>query len=304
MRSWRRARRARQGNRRTALAVTNPSRDWKRAMQPLLEQAEADHYLVLNVSLAEVYLRQDWLGRKSLPIGTDYVVPVAWMNDLESTVAVLTLSGALYDRSGKLIRAASEGILAGEPTFWQGVLAKTITGGRGRITTIGEADNPAGGAANPPPHGSARVTAHSRGKLRWTTSSATCCTRARPRLFHHVEFDQGFAGGAGEMDRGFSDELGKLLGLHGRQVALLVLGVGVKEQDLVIRNDVVIDDPGAPRFPRPVSGRRILRRRLVPGIKSPASGSAISANSSSNTSCSLNKPALDFSKSRKRLNST
>jgi hypothetical protein len=130
------------GNRRIALAVTNPSRDWKRAMQPLLEQAEADHTLVINVSLAEVYLRQDWLGRTSLPIGTDYVVPVAWMNDLESTVGVLVLSGALYDRSGKLIRAASEGILAGEPTFWQGVVAKTITGGRGRITTIGEADNP------------------------------------------------------------------------------------------------------------------------------------------------------------------
>lgn len=130
------------GNRRTALAVTSPSRDWKRAMQPFLDQAAAEHYVVISLSLAEVYLRQDWLGRKSLPIGTDYVVPVAWMNDLESTVGVLVLSGALYDRSGKLIRAASEGILAGEPTFWQGVVAKTITGGRGRVTTIGEADNP------------------------------------------------------------------------------------------------------------------------------------------------------------------
>ena len=46
----------------------------------------------------------------------------------------------------------------------------------------------------------------------------------------------------------FSDELGELFGLRGRQVALLVLGVGIKEQDLVIRDDVIINDPGAAAF--------------------------------------------------------
>jgi hypothetical protein len=69
-------------------------------------------------------------------------VPVAWLNDLESTVGVLMLSGALYRRDGRLVRAGSEGIIAGRPSFWQSVLAKTITGGRGRITTIGDADDP------------------------------------------------------------------------------------------------------------------------------------------------------------------
>jgi hypothetical protein len=130
------------GNRRAALAVTRPSRDWSRAFQSVLDEAAANHYIVINLGLAELYLRQDWLGRKSLPIGTDYVVPVPWMNDLESTVGVLALSGAVYDRNGRVVRAGSEGILAGQPTFWQGVLAKTITGGRGRISTIGDADDP------------------------------------------------------------------------------------------------------------------------------------------------------------------
>jgi hypothetical protein len=130
------------GNRRSALAVTNPSRDWKRALQPVLQAAGADHVIVLSLGLSELYLRQDLRGRKTLSIGTGYRVPIAWMNDLESTVGVLTLSGALYDASGRLIRAGSEGIIAGRPSFWQGVLAKTITGGRGRITTIGDADDP------------------------------------------------------------------------------------------------------------------------------------------------------------------
>jgi hypothetical protein len=130
------------GNRRAALMVTRPSRDWNRAIQPMLDAAATGHYIVISVGVAELYLRQDWLGRKSLPIGTGHVVPVKWMNDLESTVGVLMLSGALYDRTGRLLRAGSEGVLAGRPTFWQGVLAKTITGGRGRITTIGDADDP------------------------------------------------------------------------------------------------------------------------------------------------------------------
>jgi hypothetical protein len=130
------------GNRRTAIAITRPSRDWTRAMQPILTQAGATSYLVISVGIADLYLRQDWRGRKSLPIGTDYVVPVPWLNDLESTVGVLTLSGALYDRDGRVLRAGSEGVLAGAPTFWQGVLAKTITGGRGRISTIGDAEDP------------------------------------------------------------------------------------------------------------------------------------------------------------------
>lgn len=131
------------GNRRAAIAVTRPSRDWSRAFQPVLGAEGADHYLVISVGLAELYLRQDWLGRKSLPIGTGYTVPVPWMNDLESTVGVLTLSGALYDREGRVVRAGSEGVYAAKPTFWSGVLAKTITGGRGRITTTGDADDPA-----------------------------------------------------------------------------------------------------------------------------------------------------------------
>jgi len=130
------------GNRRVSLSVTHPSREWKRLIQPLLDEAGAGHYVVISLGLAELYLRQDWLGRKSLPIGTGHVVPVNWMNDLESTVGVLSLSGALYNRDGRLIRAGSEGIIAGKPTFWQGVLAKTITGGHGRITTIGDADDP------------------------------------------------------------------------------------------------------------------------------------------------------------------
>jgi hypothetical protein len=130
------------GNHRAALAVIRPSRDWSRAFQSILDEGAADRYMVISLGLAELYLHQDWLGRKSLPIGTGYTVPVPWMNDLESTVGVLTLSGAVYDRNGRVVRAGSEGILAGHPTFWQGVLAKTITGGRGRITTIGDADNP------------------------------------------------------------------------------------------------------------------------------------------------------------------
>ncbi|HRE80881.1 MAG TPA: hypothetical protein PLN52_07520 [Opitutaceae bacterium] len=39
--------------------------------------------------------------------------------------------------------------------------------------------------------------------------------------------------------------MSELFGLRGRQVALLVLAVGVEEQDLVIGNDVIVDDPGA-----------------------------------------------------------
>src|ERR1017187_10552288 len=59
-----------------------------------------------------------------------------------------------------------------------------------------------------------------------------------------------------------------------------------------------------PRLPRPLAGRRSLRRPLAPGITSPASGLRRRASSSSKMSVSVRIQETDLSNEGKRINST
>jgi hypothetical protein len=128
------------GNRKTALYITEPSKQWKEEAGQLLNEANADYVIVINLILTEVYMRSDWRGRKEVPLGTGHTLKQPWLSDLDTPLGVVALSGAVYDRNGKLIRSGVEGIAAAKPQFWQNALLKTFV--KGKFSEVGDVDDP------------------------------------------------------------------------------------------------------------------------------------------------------------------
>jgi hypothetical protein len=128
------------GNRKTALYITEPSKQWKNVIEQDLGEENADYVLVINLILTEVYMRSDWRGRKEVPLGTGYTLKQPWLSDLDTPLGVVALGGAVYDRKGKLIRSGVEGIAAAKPQFWQNVLLKTFI--KGKFLEVGDVDDP------------------------------------------------------------------------------------------------------------------------------------------------------------------
>ncbi|HEX6313411.1 MAG TPA: hypothetical protein VFZ73_01070 [Gemmatimonadaceae bacterium] len=95
------------------LAVERPSGAWIARAAEMLDSADATHALVLTLEVGQYWTRQSGLlGRKSVELGTNYVVPVPWVTSLETPVSVIQLTGALIDREGQAVRIGAEGILA------------------------------------------------------------------------------------------------------------------------------------------------------------------------------------------------
>lgn len=100
------------------------------------------------------------------------------------------------------------------------------------------------------------------------------------------------------------DELRKLPCLSGAQIGLDILRVGVKKENLLVGGDEIVDDAGASALATPTCrSAKLAQRPLEPGMRSPASGSSRSANSSSRISASDRNLAADFSNEGKRTNS-
>jgi len=95
------------------LAVGRPSTEWITAARAAIDEAGADHALVITLEIGQYWTRQTGLrGAKSVELGTQHIMPLPWLTSLEAPVSVLQLTGALVDREGKAVRIGAEGILA------------------------------------------------------------------------------------------------------------------------------------------------------------------------------------------------
>jgi hypothetical protein len=98
---------------RMLLAVGRPSAEWTGSAGQAMRHAGAGALLVITLEIAQYRVRQRGLrGDKSVELGTDHVVDVPWLTSLETPVAVLQLTGGLFDPSGRALRIGAEGLLA------------------------------------------------------------------------------------------------------------------------------------------------------------------------------------------------
>jgi hypothetical protein len=95
------------------LAVGRPSDAWTARTSELMAGAGAGHTLVITLEVGQYLTKQSgWRGSKSVVLGTNHEESLPWLTSLETPVAVLQLTGALMDASGKAVRIGAEGIAA------------------------------------------------------------------------------------------------------------------------------------------------------------------------------------------------
>ncbi len=100
-----------------------PSKKWQEVLLQRAEAGNVDYILYITLGFSDYQVRQkDLLGRKELELGTGYSIPIKWVSSLDTPAEVLQLCGALLDKSGKILRAGAEGILAKKTGFWLSVL--------------------------------------------------------------------------------------------------------------------------------------------------------------------------------------
>ena len=98
--------------RRMTFEVDGPGRTWReRAKQGAGDSIGV--LLVIQLGFSEQWVRQTtWKGSKSIELGTDRSMPVAWLTSLDDPVQVLQLTGAAITPDGKIARVGAEGLLA------------------------------------------------------------------------------------------------------------------------------------------------------------------------------------------------
>jgi hypothetical protein len=95
------------------LAVARPSVRWIGELRRALDEAGADHALVITLEVGQYWPRQRNLrGDKEVRLGSDHVAKVPWLSALDQPVQVLQLTGALVDRDGRAVRIGAEGLMA------------------------------------------------------------------------------------------------------------------------------------------------------------------------------------------------
>jgi len=148
------------------LAVARPDGRWVTALGSVLDDAGADHALVLRLEFSDYWAYQRNLrGSKEVRLGSNHIVDVPWLTSLETPVNVLQLTGAIVNREGKAVRIGAEGMVAsrtpillsaiggqqllgdddvealrtarrsdlpGEPLVWQAALRELLAGLTGR----------------------------------------------------------------------------------------------------------------------------------------------------------------------------
>lgn len=98
------------------LAVGRPSAAWTARTSELMAGAGVAHTLVITLEVGQYLTKQSgWRGSKSVVLGTSHEESLPWLTSLETPVAVLQVTGALMDASGKAVRIGAEGIAA-QPT--------------------------------------------------------------------------------------------------------------------------------------------------------------------------------------------
>lgn len=98
------------------LFYRNASKEWKTKLTEVAETNNVDYVLFTTIGLSEYFIRQtNLLGKKELALGNGYRVPIKWLTSLEDPIEVLHITGALLDKTGKILRVGAEGIIAAKP---------------------------------------------------------------------------------------------------------------------------------------------------------------------------------------------
>ena len=100
------------------LAIGRPSAAWTGRMRESLARVGARRALVVTLEVGQMLLReQGFRGSKELELGTGYTARLPWLTSLETPIAVLQLTGAVIDSSGKAIRIGAEAFQAKRTPF-------------------------------------------------------------------------------------------------------------------------------------------------------------------------------------------
>jgi hypothetical protein len=100
-------------NRKLDLSVGRPSTEWITWLGAALDDASADHALLITLELAQYWPRQKGLSlAKEIELGTGYTVGIPWLTSLEKPVSVVQLTAVLVGRDGRAVRIGAEGLLA------------------------------------------------------------------------------------------------------------------------------------------------------------------------------------------------
>jgi len=100
-------------NRRLDLSVARPTEQWIAWLGGTLDDASADHALLITLELGQYWPRQKGMSlSKEVRLGTDYSVGIPWLTSLEKPVAVVQLTAALVGRDGRAVRIGAEGLMA------------------------------------------------------------------------------------------------------------------------------------------------------------------------------------------------
>jgi len=98
---------------RNMVRVDQASKGWRRNLAALRDSAGAERVLVITLEFTKIWPTQHGpFDRKEAQLGTGYAVPLPWLTAEDRTLDVLTLTGAIVDREGNVVRAGAEGLLA------------------------------------------------------------------------------------------------------------------------------------------------------------------------------------------------
>ncbi len=95
-----------------------PSRDWRRALSAELASADVDYVLLVWIGFTEYPKADRGFFGKKVVLGTDHEHQIRFLSAEDEPVGVLQISGMLFDRDGKLLRAGAEGIIHEDTPFW------------------------------------------------------------------------------------------------------------------------------------------------------------------------------------------
>ena len=94
------------------LAVGRPSAEWVAWIGEVAADQQVEQILLVTLEVGHYRIRQRGLrGSKEVELGTSHIVSFPWLTSLETSVAVLQLTGALVGPDGKAIRIGAEGLL-------------------------------------------------------------------------------------------------------------------------------------------------------------------------------------------------
>ncbi|RQW07701.1 MAG: hypothetical protein EH225_01235, partial [Calditrichaeota bacterium] len=98
--------------------VEKPSKEWKQAFIPALQNAGGQFLLILNLSFDQYPKADRGLFQKKVVLGTEYEENINFFSAEDKPVEVLQITGMILNDEGKIIRAGAEGILAKDTPFY------------------------------------------------------------------------------------------------------------------------------------------------------------------------------------------